>query len=274
MFTWSSQLVGEVRHYLGRVITIIKTFYYNPQSGAGKNNFGEAIISIIIKWISGHDIKYVPATTKGKLLCIGSELGQGVVQEGDIIWGYGAKHARPIKIPRNVSVLAVRGYWTKDLIDVSVDVVGDPGTLLPLIYTPEVEKEYVIGVIPHYIDKNQFSVSNDILNIDITSDPFDIIDNINRCEVIISTSMHGAIAAESYGIPVVWLQVSDKIRGVHFKWNDYISSSGREEQSPIKLFKTIKDEDLIDIKDQCLPQPESVDPYRLVNAWHDHFNIV
>lgn len=51
-----------------------------------------------------------------------------------------------------------------------------------------------------------------------------VIDQITKCRRIISTSLHGLIVAEAYGIPAVWL--SDKIP--HTKYQDYYLSTGRE----------------------------------------------
>ena len=43
------------------------------------------------------------------------------------------------------------------------------------------------------------------------------VDELCKCETIISSSMHGLIAADAYGIPNRWLMLSDKLVGGEFK---------------------------------------------------------
>ena len=50
-----------------------------------KNNFGDQLVPLIIKWICGEDVKWVGSKTEGKLLCIGSELTRGVLRKNDVV---------------------------------------------------------------------------------------------------------------------------------------------------------------------------------------------
>ena len=206
--------------------------------------FGDELVEPILGFMNpGAEIEHVGRTCQGKILCIGSELAGGVLKEGDTIWGYGAKYDRPIQLPEKAILLATRGPMTRKLIQ-GVDgegIYGDPAILMPLIYTPtpitELTKTYRIGVIPHYVDYSRFKDLKDpaICVINVKDNPFKIIDQIEACEIIISTSLHGCIVAEAYGKIVVWLQVSDKIHGAAFKFNDYFTGSGRAAREPVKL---------------------------------------
>lgn len=42
---------------------------------------------------------------------------------------------------------------------------------------------------------------------------------INECESILSSSLHGIICEDTYGIPVAWIKLSDQILGDDFKYN-------------------------------------------------------
>ena len=89
--------------------------------------------------------------------CIGSLIDMGLFNSHTIIWGAGtiagtAKlHYKPLK------VCAVRGKLTrKYLLEQGIDcpeIYGDPALLLPKIYQPKVEKQYKLGIIPHYVDQ-------------------------------------------------------------------------------------------------------------------------
>ena len=256
---------------------MIKLYYFNPQTGIGKHNFGDVLVPIIIEWISGQKTEYVEAKTSGKLLCIGSELvGGRVLQENDVVWGYGANKPKEIKAPAGAKFLMFRGKNTAKLVKGIKDpgVYGDPALLMPLIYKPEItKKEYPIVLISHYIDKKRFQhIDNkQILKIDINDDIYKIIDQMNICETLISTSLHGSIVAEAYGIPVVWLKASTEVIGVEFKWNDYLSGTGRGTQKPIEILnKEILDIDLLKIVKKTLPKP-IIKTQPMIKAWRDHF---
>ena len=241
-----------------------------------KPNFGDMLAPIIIKFVSGQDLTYVKGDAERKLLCIGTGMNRWLRRD-DLVWGYGSRNVDVygnIKVPEGVRFLAVRGRMTRESIladnpNVLVpEVYGDPGILMPLIYESKVKKEFELGLIPHYIDKVRFGkYSRKIKVIDVFDNPLRTIDNINRCELIISTSMHGVIVAESYGVPAVWLQVSDRILGGEFKFNDYFSGSGRGYTGPVRrMVGDITEKDLWKMRDFVLPKPTH-DREALLKAW-------
>ncbi len=223
---------------------MIKTYYYKPNKRWGRN-FGDELVVPILHWISGgEEVKHVNRKTDGKVLCIGSGLvNEGVLRKGDTIWGYGARYEKFIPVPEGIRFLAVRGPKTQRLFpDVCPEIYGDPAIFMPDIYKPKkLEKTYSVGIIPHYIDwpifkdKKVFIEDPSILLINVTQPYKDTIDQINACDRIISTSLHGCIAAEAYGKPTAWLSVSNRILGAHFKFNDYLQGSGRAATDPNKF---------------------------------------
>ena len=254
----------------------IRTHYFNPTKGAGKNNFGDMLVPTILKWLTNEYVTWVPATEEGKILCIGSELNSGVLMENDIVFGYGAKKELMIDLPSGVKVLALRGPKTRQLIKQDIGEVpyGDPAILMPKIYTPKIKKmHYKLGIIPHYVDKAKFDIKDKTFKvININANAFDVIDNIYNCDFIVSTSLHGAIVAEAYGKKVVWLKVSDNVGGMEFKWNDYIMGTGREEAKPVEIMKNkIISKDLYYLKDKCLPKPID-NSEKLIQAWRDYYD--
>ncbi len=150
-------------------------------------------------------------------------------------------------------ILAVRGKLTRQkLLDQGIDCpenYGDPGLLLSKMYPkPEPFEKWQLGIIPHYVDYDSKTVENlakqSIFIINILDPLPSIIYQINQCERIISSSLHGLIFADSYGIPNKWVKLSDKIKGNGFKYRDYFSSCGREDTNPIEIDVNTKAKDI------------------------------
>jgi pyruvyltransferase len=74
--------------------------------------------------------------------------------------------------------------------------------------------------------------------ISIRSGIEEFVDQIVGCELVVSSSLHGLIAAEAYGIPAVWIELSDRVLGAGFKFHDYFLGSGRVVEGPIRVGKT------------------------------------
>jgi pyruvyltransferase len=65
------------------------------------------------------------------------------------------------------------------------------------------------------------------MSIDIRTDDYrKFIDELCSCEKIISSSLHGIILAEAYGIPAVFL--GEKRDSEMFKYYDWYISTGRK----------------------------------------------
>jgi len=73
------------------------------------------------------------------------------------------------------------------------------------------------------------------LIIDILSGVKQVIDDICSCERIFSSSLHGLIAADAYGIHSTWIKFSNKIEGNDFKFYDYFESVGRKGESCLRI---------------------------------------
>ena len=53
-----------------------------------------------------------------------------------------------------------------------------------------------------------------------------ILEEIASCEYVLSSSLHGLIVSDSFGIPNQRLVVSEKLVGDGYKFNDYYSAFG------------------------------------------------
>lgn len=200
-------------------------------------------------------------------LVIGSTLSL-LTKPTSIVWGAGCISDK-IKLPAiPKKVLAVRGPLTKAFLNNQgiecPEVYGDPALLLPLYYKPTASlKKHTVGLIQHVSE-----VKIDIPgchNISMSNYKHwtDIIDEICSCEVIASSSLHGLIVAEAYGIPNVWIE-SKELLGGRFKFHDFFLSIGRDRDKPLDIRKIKKIREFINRAVQ--PVASGFDLLPLLNA--------
>jgi len=156
-----------------------------------------------------------------------------------------------------LKVYACRGYNTLERLKhadnvqvIDNVVVADPGILVSKIFdTKDVKKKYKLGIIPHYVDKDnslldKIKVTNSVV-LDICENPKTLVKKIAECECIISSAMHGLIAADSLGIPNIRMVITDKLIGGDYKFNDYYSAFGISNHNRINLNEQyVTDKDL------------------------------
>ena len=231
----------------------IFVYAYVRRQGLGyaRNNWGDDINIGMLEEIS--DLKvlvmnrsrvftHLPVKTYS---CIGSILGECFGKNLEI-WGSGFRSdkSRIHVLPRKVH--SVRGPLTRQaLIRQGIDcpeVYGDPALLVSKYYRPKPGRKYKYGIIPHYADEKNPLVRAiisrpDVLVISMADYKHwhDIPDAVCSCEMIVSSSLHGLIVADSYGIPNMWVRFSDNIAGGNFKYLDYFASVGREVQAPVRI---------------------------------------
>ena len=75
---------------------------------------------------------------------------------------------------------------------------------------------------------NLMNIATNSKFIDVQNETKQVLKEISQCKYIISTSLHGLIIADSYGIPNCWCEISDRILGERFKFHDYFSSFGTD----------------------------------------------
>jgi pyruvyltransferase len=224
-------------------------------------NFGDALGPVIVEHLSGRMPVLVLPRYEGKLLAVGSVLHR--LAAADFVWGAGAIQEEPITPPPNVRFHAVRGPLTRQLIRADVpETYGDPAMLLPLIYEPRAIKRYQLGLVPHYRDRD-FVRSDDpsISKIDVQADWHEVVEGITACHAILSSSLHGLIIAEAYGIPAAWMIVGNRLKGGRFKFHDYYLATGREPPEPLHW------ERAIGLADSRLREPPPFDAEPLLRAW-------
>jgi pyruvyltransferase len=192
----------------------IKSWWWR---GDDFTNFGDELGTLMLSklgyTVERVDISEADIFTTGTIF----DLILEQAKDNAIIWGSGASWDSGII--RKFDVRAVRGKLTAMAVNEHT-TYGDPGLLASLFY-PKAETIYDIGVVPHYVDDNDYSWADIV--IDVKDDPEKVIKQISQCSVVLSSSLHGLIVAQSYSIPAMRIH-HDEVMSGNFKWLDYGSS--------------------------------------------------
>ncbi len=257
----------------------INLFYFNSVS-----NFGDILNLDILEKLSDHKIQH-KCLEKADIVAIGSLLQAVVVpkikfknkinrilRKPLIVYGTGfIEDSTDKNALRSLDVRAVRGKNSLEklsklkYVKISKNVaIGDPGLLASLLIdSSKIEKKYDLGIIPHYVDAEnpllkKIKVKNSIV-LDIKQPPYILLSQMAQCKCIISSAMHGLIAADSLGIPNVRMILSDKITGGNYKYDDYYSAFGIKNHNRFDLRKEVfTEKDLSELPGKYQIKPDLV----------------
>lgn len=219
----------------------IEVLHWNPSTVPGKlgkvlapvcgrvDNFGDLLGPEIVRALA---LKLGIDTSRGtrstRLLAVGSIMK--LARAGDVVWGAGTngKSVDTEGDYSGVDVRAVRGpltaQWLRDRGARVPDVYGDPGLLASSLW-PEtgpriVTREYT--VIPNIHD---LALYRDHPNAISPRRSFtEIRARILASDLVIGSSLHAIVIAESYGIPARLIRSGTE---PPFKYEDYYRGSGR-----------------------------------------------
>lgn len=214
----------------------------------GSPNWGDSLNPYLIGNLM--DCKILIADRIFNFLNKEAVLGVGSILSGDVgnyvIWGSGFLSEKSTIVNKPRHVLAVRGHLTANKLrklDIKVpEIYGDPALLFPRIFYPVVTKKFKLGIIPHFKENDlpligsiKQKFGEDICIIDMRAGIEEVAEMVLSCEIILSSSLHGLILAEAYGIPTGRVVMSNHLIGGDFKFNDYYSGVGISNHSKLVL---------------------------------------
>lgn len=206
------------------------------QKVRGENyNLGDFLSTIVVEYVK--DLYGISSNVSvdGKtkhLYGVGSIVDGGY--QDATVWGSGVISNRLFwwRKKRRLDIRCCRGPLTRNIIIkngyVCPEIYGDPALLMPLIYQPQRrENKSKIILIHHCSVISNTTTENDIPVLSIVTDDYkSFIDSICQAKKVISSSLHGIILAEAYGIPAVFLYEN----GLDMtKFEDYYLSTGRRD---------------------------------------------
>ena len=185
--------------------------------GPGRGNFGDLLGPLICEHLSGRRVVH-SSVERADLISIGSLLEPWFWKEDSnlqftgAIWGTGRMEGLvPISFP-SATICAVRGKLSRERLGGSVSAectIGEPGLLTPMLVpaTLTVPRRFKVGVVPHWGERKHEAyrkladLSAEILIIDPCERVAIIVDRIRSCDFILSSSLHGLILADAFGLP-------------------------------------------------------------------------
>lgn len=220
----------------------------------GAPNFGDMIGPWIAAKLTGKVVLNVASlkSSSGAILGVGSIIGTPTVHHRNMkIWGSGLitdkkihKTMLKLKLSNVSQIVAVRGLLTqKKLSQYGFDVqpiYGDPGLVFSQLYDPVMVRENKkIVIVPHYIHFEFFQQMNlgEFHVVDVRKNVTKVVDEISSADVVISTSLHGLIIAQSYGIPWVHLHIQKGLllSGDDFKFRDFFTVLENDDISQVQV---------------------------------------
>lgn len=251
-------------------------------------NWGDELNEHLLGYLTSKRLIILPCCRIERMLHIKSYLFIGSILTAydlthTIVWGSGILNNNDVDKIHGIPdrICAVRGPRTrKELLKLGLscpEVYGDPALLMPRFYQPVIKHHYSLGIIPHLSDLSKADVQK------LLSDPrvrlikvrdyekwTDFIDEICSCDFIISSSLHGLIIAEAYGVPSQWIEFGTYIDGWEFKYYDFYESIGKVNESPLVVNETTTYEMLMEKKNEW--RKGSIDLDKLMDACPLPFN--
>lgn len=217
----------------------VNLHYWHLSEKKHLQNLGDYLSKVVVEYMAnrnGIDLA-MPTSSTQNLYAIGSILQ--TAYHNATIWGsgflndpFGSRISSVLhnKHFRKLDLRAVRGPKTRDaLIKLGhkcPEIYGDPAIIMPEIYLPTRKnvrkKQY--SVVQHFTDTSTCDHTIPIL----TTDYIGFIDKICSSELIISSSLHGIILAEAYGVPaILYLPADTQNNLTLYKYEDYYYGTER-----------------------------------------------
>jgi len=212
------------------------------------HNWGDALNPVLVQNLAGIEPVWageiVNIAKRPIYYVIGSGLGN-LRRPSCEVWGSGFIRytAKVLRAPQ--AIHAVRGPLSRGkYLSAGIacpETYGDPALLWPRFYSPPKPRARTrVGLIPHIKDVNEpwlheLRSEPSVKVIDICGGIEKVVNDVTSCDVILSSTLHGLIVADAYGVPSTWVRFQDELPDRWFKYRDYMLSVGRPERSPFHL---------------------------------------
>lgn len=212
-----------------------------PFFGPKRENAGDVMAPVVVAALLQAEGRGLDpaAMSERKLLTVGSVLH--FARTGDVIWGSGVNGKVPPRRHRfeHLDVRSVRGPRTRRfLLDRGIacpEVFGDPALLLPQYFPKDrMQPPSAAGgtvFVPHLHDIRRAPPEPGGVHKLLPTEPWPaFVRTLAFAGQVVSSSLHGVVIAEAYGVPARLVRLSPVEDA--FKFDDYYEGTGRGTHRP------------------------------------------
>ena len=202
---------------------VVRAFWFD-----GIPNFGDQLTPWLLMRAGVTPVQ--ASAGQADFVAVGSILQMVPATFNGLVWGSGMLQPQTMSLPQ-ATWSAVRGTLTRELVDAPGDVaLGDPGILVSR-FCRRSRMRWALGLVPHHAQEHDPLWSqlaqrypDQVTVINVRRHPSVVVREIASCGSILSSSLHGLVVADSFGIPAVWTSGSPSLPGGDFKFEDYASA--------------------------------------------------
>ena len=209
-----------------RAISPVKAYWWKERP-----NFGDMLAPLLLQRFADVEVRW-DTISHASIVSVGSvlehipPLWDGYVLGSGKLMEFSRLHLHT----RTAKILAIRGPLSARGIHGSF-ALGDPGILADELVGPQ-EKQWDLGIVPHWQDEELVARFTRLIPSQFTCkvimpnrDPLIVLKEIGACRRIVTSSLHGMISADAFGIPrrveICPRMLKD---GGNFKFRDYSAS--------------------------------------------------
>jgi pyruvyltransferase len=219
----------------------VEVVHWNPRRplvghrlrwGRPVNNFGDLLGPVIVERILAQRGLSDRSTRTRRLLAVGSILR--LAGDGDTLWGIGANgKSLTATFPfTHLDVRAVRGPLTREFLDqkgiAAPAIYGDPGLLVGRLWSLDELRRggprRQVAIVPNLHDYPKALQMHGNTVVNPTAPLWKVLSAIASSDLVVGSSLHGVVIAESLGIPARLVASQSE---PEFKYLDYFQGSGR-----------------------------------------------
>ena len=230
---------------------------YVPCFFALQANYGDMLTLHILNFFarrmfSNLEFVHTNNPNAARVIGIGSIVGAVSPEFQGYVWTTGNALDKLSIHAKNAKVVAVRGKQTLKALNrekTNTVIFGDGGLLLHRVFDKPVLKRFKYGFIPH-VAEHDIAQSCALMRcasvrfINLRDTVPAVTEAIKSCQYIISSSLHGLVVADAFEIPNFRVQISNRIIGGNYKYEDYYSAFSDTVPPTLVLTATHTDKDL------------------------------